>query len=79
MVYSFDPAEAEERLERWCATGGTEVEGAWSRAEIEEHVRDEHSTFTWLLEPAMERSGFVIDDVWSSPDGLFAKYVARAV
>ena len=78
VVYSFDPAQAEDRVEAWCATGGTDVEGEWSRAEIEEHVRDEHSTFTWLLEPMLRRCGFDVEDVEYSPDGFFAKYVARA-
>ncbi|MDQ3399008.1 MAG: methyltransferase domain-containing protein [Deinococcota bacterium] len=79
VVYNFDPGEAEDRLERWCATGGRDVEGDWSRAELEEHVRDEHSTFTWLLEPMIERGGFRIEDAEYSPDGIFAKYVTRAV
>ena len=79
VVYNFDPANAEDRLERWCATDGRDVEGGWSRAELEEHVRDEHSTFTWLLEPMIERSGFEIQDAVYSEDGIFASYVARAV
>jgi FkbM family methyltransferase len=74
IVYDFDPAEAEERIEAWCATG---VKGDWSREELEEHVRDEHSTFTWLLEPMIERCGFEIEDVDRSPDGFFASYIAR--
>jgi ubiquinone/menaquinone biosynthesis C-methylase UbiE len=77
VVYSFQPDEAEERIERWCASGGTGVETDWIRAELEEHVRDEHSTFTWLLEPMIERSGFRIDDADYSPDGMFARYIAR--
>lgn len=44
-VYSFDPLEAEERLEAWCASAGHDDEGDWSRAELEEPVRDENSTF----------------------------------
>jgi hypothetical protein len=56
-----------------------ENEGGWTRADIEEHIRDEHSTFTWLLEPMMERSGFRIEEAEYSPDGIFARYVARAV
>jgi len=78
VVYDFAPAEAEERLEAWCATAGSEVEGEWSRAELEEHVRDEHSTFTWILEPMMERAGFAIAAADRSGDGIFAKYVLRA-
>ncbi len=77
VVYSFQPDEAGERIESWCATGGTGIETDWTRAELEEHVRDEHSTFTWLLEPMIERSGFRIDDVDYSVDGIFARYVVR--
>ena len=78
VVYDFPAAEAEERLEAWCATGGDEVEGEWSRAELEEHVRDEHSTFSWILEPMIERSGFEITQAEHSSDGIFAKYLLRA-
>lgn len=80
VVYNFSPEEAESRLETWCATLSYEAnEGGWTRADIEEHIRDEHSTFAWLLEPMMERSGFHIENAEYSPDGIFARYVARAV
>lgn len=81
VVFSFDPSEAEERIRQWCATLPSEPANGddWVRADIEEHVRDEHSTFTWLLEPMMERSGFRIEDVEYTADGVFAQYVARAV
>jgi ubiquinone/menaquinone biosynthesis C-methylase UbiE len=78
VVYSFALSEAEERIEAWCATAGDVVEGEWSRAELEEHVRDEHSTFTWLLEPMMQRAGFEIAGAEHSEDGVFSKYVLRA-
>jgi hypothetical protein len=54
-------------------------DGGWTRADIEEHIRDENSTFTWLLEPMIERSGFRIEAADYSADGIFARYVARAV
>lgn len=79
IVYGFEPSEAERRLENWCATIAPDVEDGWTRADIEEHVRDEHSTFTWLLEPMLERNGFRIEDAAYTPDGIFARYVARAV
>lgn len=75
VIYAFPAAEAEARVEAWCATGGIGVETEWSRAELEEHVRDEHSTFTWLLEPMIERAGFVIEDARYSDDRFFAQYV----
>jgi len=79
VVYNFDPGEAEERIEAWCASGGETVEAEWSRAELEEHVRDEHSTFTWLLEPMIERCGFQIVTAEHSEDGIFAGYLLRGV
>lgn len=79
VVYSFAPSEAEDRIAAWCATGGETVDGQWSRAELEEHVRDEHSTFTWLLEPIFARTGFEILGSEHSRDGIFAKYLLRAV
>jgi len=79
VVYDFEPADAEARIEAWCATAGDAVEGEWSRAEYEEHVRDEHSTFTWILEPMLERCGFQIEAAEHTSDGIFAKYLARAI
>jgi ubiquinone/menaquinone biosynthesis C-methylase UbiE len=79
IVFDFEPAAAAERIEAWCASGGETVEGEWSRAELEEHVRDEHSTFSWLLEPMLMRAGFEIAAAERSEDGIFARYVARAV
>lgn len=89
VVYGFGPDAAEVRIEAWCATGATgatdgdgdgdvDLDVDWSRAELEEHVRDEHSTFTWLLEPMIERAGFAIERAERSDDGIFARYVLRA-
>jgi ubiquinone/menaquinone biosynthesis C-methylase UbiE len=78
VVYDFGPSEAQARIEAWCATGGDIVDGQWSRAELEEHVRDEHSTFTWLLEPMIRRSGFEITDAEHSPDGVISRYLCVA-
>jgi SAM-dependent methyltransferase len=75
VVYGFDPTEAATYLERWMAqTAAESVESGWTRAELEEHVRDEHSTFTWLLEPMLERAGFAIEEAAYSEDRIFAHY-----
>ena len=77
VVYHFSVEEAEDRIEAWCATGSV-VDGEWSRAELEEHVRDENSTFTWLLEPMIAATGFEIRHASYSGDGFFAKYLLVA-
>jgi hypothetical protein len=82
VVYDFEPRDAAERIEAWCATAtgdGGNVETGWQRWELEEHVRDEHSTFRWLLEPMLDRAAFAIDSADFTGDGIFAKYLARAV
>lgn len=81
VAYSFAPSEMADRVEQWRSTlpETTDSEGAWVRGDIDEHVRDEHSTFTWLLEPMIERSGFQIEQAEYSADGFFVEYIARAV
>ncbi len=80
IVYCFEPSEAEERLEAWCATlPEVGCAGEWVRSDIVEHIHDEHSTYSWLLEPMIERCGFRIEDAERSEDGFSAAYVARAV
>ena len=75
VVYGFEPAEAEAWLEDWMSRmASDDVEGGWTRAELEEHVRDEHSTFTWLLEPMIEKAGFAIERADYSEDRIFARY-----
>lgn len=78
VVYDFAPDDAEDQLEAWCATGGDGIFAEWSRAELEEHVRDEHSTFTWLLDPMIQRAGFRIEEAVRSEDGIFSRYLLRA-
>lgn len=83
VVYDFEPGEAVARIEAWCATSAADddmdLDTDWARWELEEHVRDEHSTFRWLLEAMLERAGFVLDSAEFSADGIFARYLTRAI
>lgn len=78
VVYCFDPDETDHRIEAWCSPFGDEVEGDWARWELEEHVREEHSTFSWLLESMIDRAGFTVEATEYSDDGFDARYVLRA-
>jgi ubiquinone/menaquinone biosynthesis C-methylase UbiE len=77
VVFSFEPGDSAERIESWCSTGGPNVEDDWSRAELEEHIRDEHSTFSWILEPMAVRCGLAVESADYSEDEIVAKYVFR--
>jgi SAM-dependent methyltransferase len=58
IVYDFDPAEADAAIAAWIDATPADPARGWTGPELAEHVRDEHSTFTWLLEPMLERAGF---------------------
>lgn len=75
IVFSFDPPEAAETIEAWLASAPTDPGAGWTAEELAEHVREEHSTFTWLLEPMLERADFEIRDRWTSPSRVHARYV----
>ncbi|HET9060889.1 MAG TPA: class I SAM-dependent methyltransferase [Acidimicrobiales bacterium] len=77
VVYNFEPSQAQTAVEAWCSSGGSSPGEEWTRAELEEHVREEHSTYTWLLEAMIERTGFAIEDAEYSDNHIFAKYVLR--
>ncbi len=78
VVYGFAPDDAEDRIEAWItALVSADVERGWTRAEIAEHVRDENSTFTWLLEPMIARAGLEIVDATYSASGMLAQYLCR--
>lgn len=75
LVYSFDPTDAPERIEAWLANAPADPAQGFTRADLELHVRTEHSTYTWLLEPLLERAGFAIQQADYRPSGAFAAYV----
>lgn len=75
IVFAFDPSETEQFVGDWLDSAAEHPENGWTRAELETHVRDEHSTFTWLLEPMLERAGFDVKDARYGPGRVYAAYV----
>jgi SAM-dependent methyltransferase len=74
LVYSFDPPEAERIIGAWLARAPEQPERGWTRSELEKDVREEHITFSWLLEPLLERAGFTIRDAGHDPSRVFSAY-----
>jgi len=75
IVFAFDPCEAERFIEAWLASGAERPEDGWTRAELEQHLREEHSTFNWLLEPMLERAGFQISEAGYGSRRIYADYL----
>jgi len=74
LLYSFEPPATSEYLADWFELAVDDPTAGWTRAELEEHVREEHSTFTWLLEPMLEHTGFEIIDKVHAPSRTYATY-----
>jgi len=72
VIFEFEPAETVERIEHYLASSPTDPSRGFTRPELEPMI--ETKTFTWLLEPMLERAGFEIvrRRVGS---GLFAEYL----
>ena len=74
LTYSFDPAETDDVVDAWLRNAPEDPATGWTARELANHVRGEHSTFTWLLESMLERVGFEIRDRWQSEDRMYAAY-----
>ena len=77
LIFSFQADEAMRAIEAWLASAderATDSQLGWTRAELEEHLRNEYSTFTWLLEPMLQHAGFEIKEAQYSPSGVYTMY-----
>lgn len=60
LIYDFEPAEAEDVLDRWLDGAAEDATRGYTREDLAEHVRTEFSTYRWLLEPMLTGAGFEI-------------------
>ena len=77
LVFAFDLSDAERFIAEWLDAGAERPEEGWTREELEVHLRDEHSTFSWLLEPMLEQAGFRVEQAEYGPVRVYAAYVCR--
>jgi putative AdoMet-dependent methyltransferase len=75
VVFNFDPSEFEVKINEWISLFGKKT-GAEFKAEIETHIRDEFSTFTWILDEMLKKAGFTIEK-FRAVDGFTAEYLCR--
>jgi hypothetical protein len=73
LVSSLDPQQATDRPHAWPAAAGTDPARGWAATELATHIRDEHSTYTWLLEPMLDRAGFTITERDDAPTQTYAR------
>ena len=79
LVYAFDPRDADPVIENWLAHAVQRPADGWTRSELETHVRAEYSTYTWLLEPMLERAGLKIQEREYSQSQTYATFACVKV
>jgi ubiquinone/menaquinone biosynthesis C-methylase UbiE len=73
LVYDTTPDQLGEHLTGWFSGAVGDPELGYTAQDLAQHVRTEHSTFTWLLEPMIDQAGFEIVDR-SVHRGVYAAY-----
>ncbi len=60
MVFSFPADQADQHLNAWIDAVADDAGNGFSRADFEMHIRDEYSTFGWILEGLLQQQGFTV-------------------
>jgi SAM-dependent methyltransferase len=77
LVYAFEPSEAGSVLASWFAAAAEDPAQGYTAADLAAHVREEHSTYTWLLESMLARAGFQLLDTAVDPRRTYVRYACR--
>ncbi len=72
VVFHFGAADYEEKIDNWISIFEKNA-GAKFKEEVETHIRDEYSTFKWILDGMIERAGFRIENC-RSDDEFITEY-----
>ena len=77
LVFSFPLDTVDESIGSWMEGAAVDPSRGWTAAEYATHLREEFSTFTWLLEEMLEQTGFEVLESWFSESGIYAGYECR--
>ena len=72
VVFHFDAPEYETKIDNWVMDFEVKA-GSKFRKEVDTHIRDEYSTFSWILQGLIERAGFKIKQS-RTVDGFLTEY-----
>lgn len=73
VVFPADMTDYKERFDDWVQSTGKNISPDFA-SEVETTIRDEYSTYDWIMEGFLERAGFRIDSA-EYTDGFGVKYV----
>ncbi|MES1021956.1 class I SAM-dependent methyltransferase [Gloeocapsa sp. BRSZ] len=72
-IFSFPPADYEASINQWISRVATKGEG-WTAKDFEMHVREEYSTYSWIIEEMLTKAGFeIVEASYNTP--TYAEYL----
>lgn len=78
VIFSFPPVKYETAVNAWIESVAKPEGEGWTAKDYEMHVREEHSTFAWIIEDMLKQAGFNIIEVnYLSP--VAAEYLCKSV
>lgn len=74
VVFSFPPVDYETSINDWIRQVAKPEDEGWTAKDFEMHVREEHSTYEWIIEGMLTRAGFeILEASYSTP--TYAEYL----
>jgi ubiquinone/menaquinone biosynthesis C-methylase UbiE len=77
IIFGFPPSEYKKRIDTWISNFVKHA-GPDFQSEVETHIRDEYSTFRWIIDGMIERAGFKIVKCQSN-DGIVTEYYCEKI
>jgi ubiquinone/menaquinone biosynthesis C-methylase UbiE len=69
VIFSWTPNNYENSINDWIERSAKPNGEGWTTQDYEMHVREEHSTFAWIIEGMLTRAGFeIVEANYLSPD-----------
>lgn len=76
VIFSFPLPDYARGVEAWTAAVAHDDGSGWTRADLETHIREENSTFGWVLEGLIERAGLQLLEA-RYEGGAYTEYLCR--
>ena len=74
VIFSFPPAAYEAAIDEWIAQVAQPSGQGWTAEDFRMHVREEYSTFSWIVEAMLTRAGLkILESNYPSP--AYAEYL----
>ena len=78
VVFSFEPSKYRSEVAAWIDRAAAPSGRGFTVADFESHVREEYSTYGWIIEGMLARVGFRIESaVYDDP--TYAEYICSKI